>query len=188
MIAFEWGDRLPTLLASRVALRHIEPSDAADLISVFSDQDAMGQWVSMQSLADVDLFLQVNTLGLERRQLFCWGIADRTDNRIVGTCGLSSIDPRHYRGEVGFMLMPSRWGQGLAREAVTAVLAFAFNTLDLHRVEAFTLPSNSRAVALLKRMGFQQEGHLRQRYHVGGTHVDALAFGLLRSEWNQRTR
>jgi [ribosomal protein S5]-alanine N-acetyltransferase len=68
---------------------------------------------------------------------------------------------------------------------VAALISFGFEQLDLHRIEAFTLPFNGRAIGLLARLGFQNEGCLRQRYHVAGTVVDAAAFGLLRSEWNK---
>jgi RimJ/RimL family protein N-acetyltransferase len=66
------------------------------------------------------------------------------------------------------------------------VLAFAFDTLALHRVEADVDPRNARSIRALERAGFEREGYLRERYHVGGELQDAVLYGLLRPHWAAR--
>ena len=114
------------------------------------------------------------------------GIAQVEGDRVVGTCTLFRIDARHRRAEVGFALARATWGRGLASEALATALRFAFETLDLHRIEADADPRNERSLGLLERHGFRREGYLRERYHVSGEVQDSVVLGLLRSEWQNR--
>jgi RimJ/RimL family protein N-acetyltransferase len=66
---------------------------------------------------------------------------------------------------------------------VAAVVAFGFETLNLHRIEADVDPRNERSLRLLERLGFRREGHLRERYCINGERQDAVMMGLLRAEW-----
>jgi RimJ/RimL family protein N-acetyltransferase len=119
------------------------------------------------------------------RSLFQWGIADLADDRVIGTCTLSSLSPQHRRAEVGFALARTGWGKGLMAEALPALIGFAFNALDLHRLEADVDPRNTRSISLLEGAGFRREGLLRERYQLNGEIQDALFYGLLRHEFNQ---
>jgi RimJ/RimL family protein N-acetyltransferase len=105
---------------------------------------------------------------------------------VLGTCTLTHYYPTHQRSEIGFALRQMRWGQGLGSEAVTAVIGFAFDSLNLNRIEADVDPRNERSLRLLERLGFQREGHLRQRYYMNGERQDTLMLGLLRSDWKGR--
>jgi RimJ/RimL family protein N-acetyltransferase len=68
-------------------------------------------------------------------------------------------------------------------EALHALLGFAFDVLDLHRIEADVDPRNVPSIRTLERLGFQREGYLRERWQVNGEIQDALFYGLLRPDW-----
>ena len=72
------------------------------------------------------------------------------------------------------------------REALTALIGYAFRTLDLHRIEADADPRNAASVRVLEHLGFVREGLLRERWHVGGEVSDSLLLGLLRGDWERR--
>jgi RimJ/RimL family protein N-acetyltransferase len=59
--------------------------------------------------------------------------------------------------------------------------------MNLHRLEADVDPNNAASIRSLERLGFQREGYLRERWHVGGGIQDAIFFGLLKHEWQRRT-
>lgn len=185
---FEWGDRLPTLAAERVALRSLDDDDVPDLFAVFSDAEVMRYWSSppLKSIADATALLKEIHEGYRGRHLFQWGISRATDGRVIGTCTLFHLDRRHRRGEIGFALGRRHWGKGLATEALRTLIVFAFERLDLHRLEADADPRNDRSLLLLERQGFQREGYLRERYHMEGEVQDAVLLGLLRSDWTGR--
>ncbi len=124
--------------------------------------------------------------GVAEGSLFQWGIAEQ--GTVIGTFTLYRIDSIHRRAEIiGFALRRSAWGRGMAREAVRRGIEFAFNELDLHRIEADADPRNSGSIALLEALGFRNEGLLRERYFVNGEIQDAQYFGLLRREYVPRS-
>jgi [ribosomal protein S5]-alanine N-acetyltransferase len=180
---YEWGEHLLTLGGRRVQLRELEPSDVPALFTIFSDPQVMRYWSTpaFQDQSEAVRLLEKIQEGFRSRQLFQWGIAEGQD--LFGTCTLFHLDPVHRRAEIGYALAQRFWGKGLARDAVTAVIDFAFGELDLHRIEADVDPRNTRSLKLLEQLGFQKEGCLRERYMVNGEIQDALLLGLLRPEW-----
>jgi [ribosomal protein S5]-alanine N-acetyltransferase len=177
------GGHLPTLRAARVQLRWLEPRDVDDLFTIFGDPEVMRYW-STPAYTEREQAAQL-LAGIERhfvaRDLLEWGIAD-ADDRIIGTFTLSSLSLAHRRAEIGYTLARAAWGRGLAGEAVGRGLAYAFDELALHRVEADVDPRNLRSLALLERLGFRREGLLRERWHVAGEICDSLMLGLLAHE------
>lgn len=179
------GDHLPTISAKRVVLRWMTERDVGDLHAIFSDAQVMRYW-SSPPFADEDgardLLEEIHDC-FARQSLFQWGIARRADDRVIGTCTLADLDASNRRAELGFALARDHWGQGYMGEALTALLDYAFNTLDLRRLEADVDPRNDASIRTLMRLGFQKEGHLRERWDVNGEIQDSLMYGLLRQEW-----
>lgn len=114
--------------------------------------------------------------------LYQWGVARREDDRVIGTCTLFAITLPHKRAELGFAVERSQWGKGYASEAAGAIVRFAFESMDLHRLEADVDPRNHASIRCLERLGFVREGYARERYHLNGEIQDAVLYGLLRSE------
>ena len=179
------GSKLPTLHGDRLCLRWIEERDADALFEVFADPQVTRYWSSpaWTERAEAARLIADIRACFARGDLLQWGIARLDDDRLVGTCTLAQLDPTHGRAELGFALGSSHWGRGYATEALTRLLAFAFEELELHRIEADVDPRNAKSVALLERLGFRREGYLRERWHVNGEICDSLFLGLLRSEW-----
>jgi RimJ/RimL family protein N-acetyltransferase len=84
---------------------------------------------------------------------------------------------------VGYLLAKQYWGQGLLFEAMQILLDFAFTELGLNRIEAEVITANAVSAKVLHKLGFTEEGCLRERWIVSGQKYDIAAFGLLRQEW-----
>lgn len=178
-------DALPTLDARRLRLRALREADTDDVFAVFSDPLVMRYWSSppMTSPAQATGYIAQIRDWFASRGGLQWGIArDDEDDRIIGTVTLCAFALEHRRCEIGYALGADHWGQGFAGEAVARALAFAFDDLDLARIEADVDPRNDASVRLLERLGFLREGLLRARWRVGGEVQDALVYGLLREE------
>jgi len=105
------------------------------------------------------------------------------DGEMIGTVNLT-FEAAGRIGSLGYGIHKRMWGQGFAREAITAVLDRAFAAETFSRVRAHTKPLNERSVGLLRRLRFTHEGTLRANQLQGGTElVDEAVFGLLRDEW-----
>ncbi|HEX8386007.1 MAG TPA: GNAT family N-acetyltransferase [Rubricoccaceae bacterium] len=168
----------------RLRLRPTRADDAEDVYAVFSDLETVRYW-SHEPFTGLDQARDY-LAGIERvfgeRTLFQWAVADAETDRLVGTVTLFGWDRAHRRAEVGFILHRARWGQGLASEAVRAALAFAFGPMGLHRVEADVDPDNGASLALLRRIGFREEGRLRERWFTYGEWRGSVLLGLLSGE------
>ncbi len=107
------------------------------------------------------------------------------EGRIVGDVmlRLKTGEPPSV-AELGWVFHPSVAGQGFATEAASAIAALAFDHYACHRVEAQLDPLNDRSAALCRRLGMQQEAHLRLDWFGKGEWGDTMIFGMLREEWS----
>lgn len=176
---------LPRLESERIVLRPLEDRDAAAIFTIFSDQEVMRYW-SSTALVDMtqarQMLRQIHE-GFRARTLFKWGIALRDSDVVIGTCTLTHFDDEFCRAEIGYALASAYWRRGYMSEALDCLVAYAFDELNLQRLEADVDPENVASVRSLERLGFQREGYLRERWHVGGGVQDAIFFGLLKREW-----
>ena len=187
-VLFPGATTLPTLLTERLAIRWLAAADAPALFAVLGDPMVMRYWSTAPLATEQDAsdFVADVHRRFAARDLFQWGIARRDDDRVIGTCTLHRVSLDHRRGEVGYALGAAHWGRGYAAEALSALVAFAFDSLQLHRLEADVDPRNERSLRLLEGLGFQREGFLRERYHVNGEVQDTCMLGLLAPEWAER--
>lgn len=179
------SETLPTITANRIALRWLTEGDVRALFAVFSDTDVMRYWSSppLEDIGEASKLLAHIHDGFRRRAVFQWGIARRADDQVIGTCTLFHPDLDNRRAELGYALGREHWGNGYMQEALRALLNYSFNDLNLHRLEADVDPRNASSIRTLEKLGFRQEGYLRERWLVGGGIQDSLFYGLLRSEW-----
>ena len=180
---------LPTLATERLTIRWLGAADAPALLAIFGDPVVCRYWSHppLADLAAAGRMVEEIHAHFAARTLFQWGLARRDGGGVIGTCTLGSLNAEHRRAEVGFALRHDHWGRGYVAEAMPALIAFAFETLGLHRLEADVDPRNEASVRVVERLGFRREGLLRERYHVLGDVQDSLMFGLLRPEWAGRS-
>jgi [ribosomal protein S5]-alanine N-acetyltransferase len=180
----DWAT-LPTIETPRLLLRSITFDDVDEVFAVFSDPQVMRYWSTLpleNKEAAVKLVEEIQS-GFELQQLLKWGIVLPSENRLIGTVTLFHPDFANFRAELGYALGRNYWGRGYMGETLRAVLDYAFNTLHFHRIEADVDPRNTASLRTLERLGFQREGYLRERWHVGGETQDSVFYGLLKPEW-----
>ena len=107
-------------------------------------------------------------------------------DRPIGRIGLNRFRPRDRICALYlFIGEPSYWGHGYARDACMTILEFAFDRMDLHQVELWTLGDNDRALGAYKRCGFAQEARLRDRSWKDGRWVDHVVMSVNREEFSR---
>jgi RimJ/RimL family protein N-acetyltransferase len=178
---------LPVITTSRLVLRWISEDDIDGLYNIFSDPQVMRYW-STAPLPDRDAATKLQreiAAGNESNSMMKWGFALRESNSVIGTTTLFNLNFDNGRAELGYAMGSAHWGKGYMNEALQALLAHAFEVLELRRLEADVDPRNAASIRTLERLGFQREGFLRERWHVNGEIQDALFYGLLRREWEE---
>jgi RimJ/RimL family protein N-acetyltransferase len=178
-------ERLPTIDADRIRLRWISEEDTDAFYSIYSNPEVMRYW-STPPLADrveAENLIRKIQRDWQQRLILKWGIALRADDQLIGSLTLFNLDFNHRRAEIGYALGREHWGHGYMNEALMAVLKYAFEVLELHRIEADVDPRNTASIKTVERLGFQREGYLRERWQVNGEIQDAYFYGLLKQEW-----
>src|SRR6185437_3998133 len=120
-----------------------------------------------------------------KREGFRWMIEAGGD--VVGSVSLQ-VNPKMKYGEIGYLLAQKHQGKGLGGKAVAQFVDKIFRESKLERLVAQVAEKNLASRALLERIGFVQEGILRQHFIVRGKRVNEVYYGLLRSEWLERAR
>ena len=173
------------LSTPRLVLRPLTEADIPALFAVFSHPEVMRYWSSPplgELVQAQDLLLDIQD-GYRTGDYLQLGIERSSDGALIGTCTLFAFHTASCRAEIGYALGRPYWGAGYMHEALTALVAYAFDTLHLHRLEADIDPRNAASARSLERLGFQREGHLRERWIVDGEISDTAWYGLLCWEW-----
>ncbi|MHB1294145.1 MAG: GNAT family N-acetyltransferase [Anaerolineae bacterium] len=114
---------------------------------------------------------------------YWFAVRRRPDDVLVGMGAVDEISWRDRVGWLSIALARPYWNQGLGSHAVRLLLQFAFQELNLHRVQLTTFAYNERALAVYRKLGFVHEGTFRERVERDGFRYDMLLMGMLAREW-----
>ena len=168
-------------------MRWASEDDVDAFYEIFSDPQVMRYWSSgplPNREAAAAMQREIAQQNLSDTQMK-WGLALRDTNKLIGTVTLFNLSRSNGRAEIGYAMGSAYWGKGYMNEALKALIVHAFDVLDFRRLEADVDPRNAASIRTLERLGFQREGFLRERWHVGGELQDAYFYGLLKREWQR---
>lgn len=179
----------PVLETDRLVLREIVADDAPALFEIHGDPEMM-RWFGADPLQDLDAAVGLVNVFASWRALanpgVRWALQIKETNALVGTCGLFGWNRNWHKCTLGYELSRGAQGKGLMQEAISATLSWGFQNMELNRIEAQVHPSNSASLKSVRRMGFTEEGCLREVGYWGGKFHDLLQFSLLRKEWEAK--
>jgi ribosomal-protein-serine acetyltransferase len=174
----------------RVELRLLEERHAEELFSLLEQNRnhlrAELTWLNEEfSLKDAKEYVRA---GLER---FAAGNGLRAgiwlQDSLAGIVSLHNLIQVDRKASLGYWLGASFQGQGLVTMACSVLINHSFSELKLNRLEIQCAPANDRSRRVAERLGFTQEGVLRQSWWIQGQFVDQVVYGLLASEWQAKT-
>jgi [ribosomal protein S5]-alanine N-acetyltransferase len=171
-------------MLSRVVIRPVHASDAAELVAAnLASIELHEPWVS--PCRDHASFL--GYLGRCDGDRSIGFIArERESGRIVGVVNVSEIVRGFFQSAyMGYYGTVGMNGRGLMSETVSLVVTHAFRELGLHRVEANIQPGNEPSRALVKRLGFRQEGYSPRYLKIDGEWRDHERWAVLSDEWRR---
>lgn len=165
------------LSTQRLWLRPLELDDAEGLFAGLGDEETMRYWscAPKTSVREVREYIasNISTVGVQCLALTRAGGDDLAMGWVV------LMDRKPGIVEIGFLLRPDACGHGYAREAVAAVVRYAFDGRQMRRITADVDPDNGASLRCLLALGFKKEGLLRENWE---THIglrDSVIFGLL---------
>jgi ribosomal-protein-alanine N-acetyltransferase len=178
----------PTLTTERLSLREVVPEDADDIFAFRSDAEVQRyNLIPMRDRREALSLVTTMQGWYASRYAIQWGITLLGENRVLGLCGLHDWSRQHRRASIGYDLLRSHWGQGIALEAMREVVRFGFEEMDLVRLEALTIAENARSIRLLDRLGFTLEGVKQGNSWQYDTRFrGSVVYGLAHSDYDRR--
>jgi [ribosomal protein S5]-alanine N-acetyltransferase len=172
------------LHTARLLLRPVTSADADALFAMHSSADVLRYWDAplWSERARAERFITACQMADEGSgtRLAIDRVSDRA---FIGWCSLTRWSPDYRSASMGYCLDDAAWGHGYATEAARALLQWAFDTLDLNRVQAETDTRNAASARVLEKLGFVREGTLREDCVVNGEVSDSWVYGLIRRQW-----
>lgn len=183
----------PILQTERLILREFRPADAQAIFAIFS-QDIVTRYHNLETMRTIE---KAERLVEARARLFERGLGIRwaitrgeQGDEVIGSCGYFNLHEVYRSVEIGYDLHPDYWRRGMMSEALQAVIAFGFSEafwFGLNRIEALTYVEHEVSAALLRKLGFVEEGIRRESGYWKGQFHDLRAFSLLRRDWERIT-
>jgi ribosomal-protein-alanine N-acetyltransferase len=178
---------IPRLETDHLTLRALTPDDRAAVFALFADpRVAVPTHIApFTGIEQADELIAFFGRRFAAQGGIRWGLTLTGDDTIIGTAGFPGIDAETYRARIGYNLAYAHWGRGLATEAVRALVGLGFAQLQLHRIEATTNLDNTGSMRVLAKVGFTEEGILRDYvyWREMGVFYDARLYSLLRREY-----
>jgi ribosomal-protein-alanine N-acetyltransferase len=180
-------DKFPRLESERFILREVKQQDYLSLYEIYSSEDAVKyQQISpMKTIEQAQKAVQVFLQGFKDRKFIRWCITARGNGAVIGLITLHSFDVCNAKAEIGFMLNKGYWRQNVMSEVASEVIRFAFEAIELNRIEASIHPDNIASIRLSEKLGFQKEGLKKEAAYNKETdeYEDRLVFGIIRNKY-----
>lgn len=171
----------PILETSRLLLKQLSQADAERLHAIRSQKEAM-QFIPRPLSSGIDdanaLIEKMLDLTL-KNDCITWGIHLKSRPQyLIGTMGYYRSDHANHRSEIGYLLDPEYWRQGITHEAIQPAINYGFEIMKLHTIEAVIHPENIGSKALLLKNGFVQEGYFKENTFFEGKYQDSEVYTL----------
>jgi ribosomal-protein-serine acetyltransferase len=140
-------------------------------------------WAAGQTFDDTLDFIRRTRSQLTENDGFQAAVA--LGESIVGVIGYHGVDWGNRSTRIGYWLDERQQGKGTMTAAVRLLVGQALSVWDLNRVEIRAAVENHRSRAIPERLGFRQEGTLRQAELIGGRYLDSVIYGMLKAEWHE---
>ena len=184
-------DRTVRLYGENCILRTFHEGDARQLASLMARNKYF--WSTFEPLHRDDFYTEeaqykkiiesMQMMAMKRE--FMFGVYTLDGKHLIGHISLYAIKRLPYSSAfIGYAMDENYTGKGIATEAVKLVVQFAFETLNLHRVEAFIAPTNISSMRVVEKIGFQQEGLMRELLYINGKWVDHYMYAILQRDRN----
>jgi ribosomal-protein-serine acetyltransferase len=168
-----------------ITLRTYTPSDA-DLIynAAIQNRERLApfmHWMTdAYSLSSATDFIERNAKSFAEKSSVGYGIF--RESELLGSTGFVYFDWATRKTEIGYWLIAKAEGKGIVSTVCKVLIDYAFNDLEMNRIEIKCSVENLRSAAVAERLGFKKEAHLRQAEFRQGEFHDYYIFGLLAAD------
>lgn len=175
------------LETDRLLLRRVAATDVNEIIEMRGNPENM-KFIPRPLVTNAEEALAHFKMiddKIENNEGINWAITVKGNPKLIGIMGHYRIQPEHYRAEVGYMILPQYHGQGITAEALKAVVAYGFDDMGLHSVEAILDAENHASERVLQKSGFVKEAHFIENEYHNGKFRDTLVYSILEKNFKR---
>lgn len=184
-----WGMfSMPTLETKRLILRRITMRDAKDIFAYSKDEEVARHvlWSAQKDISEAKEYCRFMMKRYRCDQPSSWGIIEKATDRLVGTIGYMDYNEDNATVEVGYSLARWMWNGGYMTEALSRVIAYTFDAMDINRIEAQHELDNPSSGRVMEKCGMLKEGIMRQRLYNKGRYVDVALYAILKEDYEKK--
>jgi [ribosomal protein S5]-alanine N-acetyltransferase len=176
-------------ISTHLYIRRLKKEDWKD-IHLYASQENVAQYQpwgpnsEMETLKYVEEALKAEKMVPQTR--YVHAMVDENTGRVIGAGEIIIKSFVHQSGEIGYILHPDYWGNGIGTLLGNALVEKGFSELNLHKISATCDPQNISSQKVLTKIGMTLEGRIRHDLKMKNGWRDSLLFGLLKDEWRKR--
>ena len=176
---------LPILETEHFYLRKINTDDIPVIFEYGSNPNVSKQvsWETHQTVADTRAFVDMIVEGYEQGTKALWGMELKSTGKLVGTIDFVTIQERHRKAEIGYVLSEDCWGKGYMTEAARRIISFGFEELQLERIQARCFVENEGSARVMEKVGMSFEGTMRNAMFAKGKFHDLKMFAIVSEDY-----
>ncbi|MGE6204531.1 GNAT family N-acetyltransferase [Guptibacillus hwajinpoensis] len=176
---------LPHLETEHFNLRKIHEHDIPAIFEYGSNPNVSEHvsWETHQSIEDTRGFVEMILDGYRQKNKALWGMELKSTGQLVGTIDFVTIQEKHRKAEIGYVLAEDCWGKGYMTEAAQKIIAYGFNELELERIQARCFVANKGSARVMEKAGMTFEGIMRRAMFAKGKFHDLKIYSILSDEW-----
>ncbi|CEP81221.1 GNAT family protein [Paraclostridium sordellii] len=178
-------ENLPNLYTNRIRLRKINQNDLEQLFSFLSNDNVTRYMIidKIQDIRVVEKMINFMIDGYKNNRPTPWAISLKENDEMIGICGFSKFDIQNRKAEVGYILSDKHWRKGIATEALKVVVDFAFNYMNLNKIEARCISKNLASENVMLKVNMKLDAILREEKLHKQSYVDLKLYSILKEEY-----
>jgi len=186
-VSTDWRQGLPVLAGSQVVLRELRASDAPSLFALLTTEE-VSRFISPppNTIDGFERFIAWTHRQRQAGAYACFAVTVKGSDTAIGIFQLRELEPGFGTAEWGFAIGSPYWGTGAFQQGAELMVAFAFETVGVHRLEARAAVRNGRGNGALRKLGAVQEGLLRKSFLKNGEYLDQMLWTILNEDWNAK--
>lgn len=182
----DWTSGVPVLREEGVTLRELRDSDASSLLRLLGEEQVVRFLAPPpKTRNEVERFIEWTHKQRAAGRFICFGVVPDGERAAVGMFQIWRLGSTFETAEMGFVFGAPFWGTGIFMESAPAFLTFAFETLNVHRLEGRAAAGNGRGNGALRKLGAVPEFVLRKCFECEGRRQDHIMWSLLDDDWQK---
>ncbi|MEW6196409.1 MAG: GNAT family protein [Bacteroidota bacterium] len=176
---------VPVLETERLILRGFNENDLDDIFEYASQPQVtiFLPWKTHETKNDTIDFLKMSKEMFEKQDNIDFAIELKSEKKLVGGISIRKWNDENKCADIGYVLSPKYWNQGIITEAIKRVIKFGFDELKLNRVEAHCDENNTGSYKAMEKAGMKYEGTLRKKVFMKGKFVNMKFYSILKKEY-----